>query len=400
MTGSAGSSLNAIRSDHTGGLSHPPALDAIYRRLGEGTVPEDELRAIQDQAVRDVIARQEAIGLPVVNDGEFRRLLGFQDSFGGAVTGYDSLPYGSAESVSRSAVDNARLRGEGADGPQRRIETGLSAVSGQGRAIYNRLPVRERLQLVNNLILDEYRQAAAIATRPVKVTLIGPDRVSQRFDYEHSRDVYADMDAFLADVVAIQRQMIAEVVAAGCRYIQIDEPGFTAYVDPPLLAQMRARGEDPLTNLQRSIDADNAIIEGFPGVTFAVHICRGGGGGRNGPGAHREGSYDAIAEQLFSQLNFDRFLLEYDSEAAGSFDAIRFIRPGKVAVLGLAANNGTEVEQPDYLKQRIDEASAFLPLEQLAVCPRCGLRNLDEDVQWAKLEALQRVADDVWGPPA
>src|SRR5439155_17276225 len=175
----------------------------------------------------------------------------------------------------------------------RRIESGSS---GPGTPISNRLPVKERLRLVENLIAKEYRFAASVATRPVKVTLTGPDRVSQRFEYENSRDVYADMDEFLADVISIQRQMISEAVAAGCRYIQFDEPGYTAYVDPPLLEQMRARGEDPMANLGRSIRAENAIMAGFPDVTFAVHICRGGPGGRGGQGWHREGSYDAIAE--------------------------------------------------------------------------------------------------------
>jgi 5-methyltetrahydropteroyltriglutamate--homocysteine methyltransferase len=204
------------------------------------------------------------------------------------------------------------------------------------------------------------------------------------------------MDAFLADVVDIERRMIVEVVAAGCRYIQIDEPGYTAYVDPPLVERMHARGEDPDHNLQRSIQADNALIAGFPDVTFAVHICRGNGGGRGGPGWHREGSYDAIAERLFTQLDFDRFLLEYDSEAAGSLAPLRFVPEGKLAVLGLVSNHG-EVETLEYLRQRLDEASRYLPLEQLAVCPRCGFGSaLTEEQQWRKLEVVQRVADDVW----
>jgi 5-methyltetrahydropteroyltriglutamate--homocysteine methyltransferase len=160
---------------------------------------------------------------------------------------------------------------------------------------------------------------------------------------------------------------------------------------------MRARGEDPVANLERSIRADNAITAGFPGVTFGVHICRGGSGGRGGAGAHREGSYDAIADRLFGQLDFDRFLLEYDSEAAGSFDAIRFIPKEKTAVLGLVSNNGQEVESADYLRRRLEEASHFLPLDQIALCPRCGMRSLEEDVQWAKLEVIQEVADAVWG---
>ncbi len=387
-------SLTHIRTDHTGGLHHPDWLRELELRFGEGSASAAELAAGQDEAIRQVIARQEQVGLPVVNDGEFRRIGGFQDSFAGAVTGFDDIPYGAAWAI-RSEQDRQRFAAVPGAAP-RRIDTGLSAARGQGRAIYNRLPVKERLTLVRNLILAEYRFASAVATKPVKVTLIGPDRIAQRFAYEDSRDIYADMEAFLADVVAIERQLIAEVVAAGCRYVQIDEPGYTAYVDPPLLAQMRARGEDPLANLERSIRADNAIIADFPGVTFGVHICRGGSGGREGAGAHREGSYDAIAERLFGQLDFDRFLLEYDSEAVGSFDAIRFIPKGKTAVLGLLSNNGHTVESIDYLKARIEEAAQFLPVDQLALCPRCGMRGLDEEVQWAKLEVMQEVAQQVW----
>jgi 5-methyltetrahydropteroyltriglutamate--homocysteine methyltransferase len=204
------------------------------------------------------------------------------------------------------------------------------------------------------------------------------------------------MDEFLTDVVAIERQMISEVISAGCRYIQIDEPGYTAYVDPPLLERMRARGEDPLQNMARSIQADNALIAGFPDMTFAVHICRGNSGGRGGPGWHREGAYDAIAEQLFSELHFDRFLLEYDSEASGTLEALRYMPPDKVAVLGLVSNHG-EVESAEYLKQRLDEATQHLPLDQLAVCPRCGFGSAQsEDQQWAKLRVIQEVAAKVW----
>ncbi len=247
------------------------------------------------------------------------------------------------------------------------------------------------------MLADEYAFASQLATHPVKLTLTGPDRISQRFEYETSREIYPDMDAFLADVVEIERKMIAEVVAAGCRYIQIDEPGYTAYVDPPLLERMQARGEDPRANMARSIKADNALIAGFPDVTFAVHICRGNSGGRGGPGWHREGTYDAIAELLFTELNFDRFLLEYDSEAAGTFDALRFMPANKVAVMGLVSNHG-EVESPAYLEQRLDEVSRILPLEQLALCPRCGMGSApNEEHQWGKLAVIQQVAQEVWG---
>jgi 5-methyltetrahydropteroyltriglutamate--homocysteine methyltransferase len=376
------SPFHTVRSDHTGALRTPDWLRNLYVENHAGAIDEAVLREGQVRAVREVIHRQEDIGLPVITDGELLRFAGFQQSFGGAVEGFDALPY----VPSRREVVQTH-------GAPHRIETG---VSGPGTAIYNRLPVKHRLRLIHNLLADEYALSSSLAAHPVKLTLIGPDRISQRFEYETSRNVYADVDDFLADVVAIERQMIAKVVSAGCRYIQIDEPGYTAYVDPPLLERMCERGENPMENMARSIRADNAVIDGFAGVTFAVHICRGNSGGRGGPGWHREGRYDAIAEQLFNELHFDRFLLEYDSEAAGSFDVLRFMPSDKVAVLGLVSNHG-EVETAEYLRDRLDEAARFLPLEQLAMCPRCGFGAApSEEHQWAKLRAIQHVADKVW----
>jgi 5-methyltetrahydropteroyltriglutamate--homocysteine methyltransferase len=381
--------FHTVRSDHTGALRMPDWLRDQYVEHYEGRINDADLQKAQERAVSEVIRHQEQIGLPVVTDGEFLRFAGFQQSFGGAVSGFDAQPYvprrRSASREARTAVAEPRA--------PHRIETG---VSGPGTAIYNRLPVKDRLKLEHNVLADEYALASRLASHPVKLTLTGPDRISQRFEYENSRHVYSDMDTFLADVVAIERQMIAEVVAAGCRYIQIDEPGYTAYVDPPLLERMHARGEDPRANMTRSIAADNALITGFPDVTFAVHICRGNSGGRGGPGWHREGTYDAIAEQLYSELDFDRFLLEYDSDAAGTFDSLRFMPSNKVAVLGLVSNH-SEVESPDYLKDRLSEASRILPLDQLALCPRCGMGSApDEEHQWGKLHVIQEVAQEVW----
>ena len=373
------------RADHTGALRRPDWLLEVYARRGEGKATDAEVREAQDRAVREVIAKQQEIGFHIVSDGEFRRYGGFQQSFGGAVSGFAAEPY---------RYGGRRQAEQATESAPTRIESGLS---GPGLAISNRLPTKERLKLVDNLIATEYAYGSSVAQVPVKVTLTGPDRVSQRFEWENSKAVYADVDEFMADVVAIQRQMVAEVVTLGCRYIQFDEPGYTAYVDQPLLERMRARGEDPVANLERSIRAENAIMAGFDDVTFAVHVCRGGPGGRDGTGWHREGSYDAIAERLFNGLNAQRFLLEYDSEAAGSFDALRHMPKGKMAVLGLVSNHG-EVESTDYLKERLEEAQKFLPLDQIAICPRCGFSSSpNEDVQWGKLRVIQDVASEVWG---
>jgi 5-methyltetrahydropteroyltriglutamate--homocysteine methyltransferase len=216
--------------------------------------------------------------------------------------------------------------------------------------------------------------------------------VSQRFEWETSTDIYSALDDFVDDVVRIQRHMISQLVDAACPYIQLDEPGFTAYVDDALLEKMRARGEDPARNLERSIAADNAVIADFPQTTFGVHICRGGGSS----GYHQNGRYDAIAEQLFSQLRCQRLLLEYDTEESGGFEPLRFVPEGTVVVLGLISTRVPQVQSVDDLQRRIEEATRYLPLERLALGPRCGL-GLPEDSIWRKVDSMLETAARVWG---
>jgi 5-methyltetrahydropteroyltriglutamate--homocysteine methyltransferase len=269
----------------------------------------------------------------------------------------------------------------------------------KGTAISHRRPVKSRLRLARNVPLEEYKFVAGVATAPAKVALIGPDRISQRFAYEDSRVIYKDMDAFMADVVAIEREIIKSLADAGCRYVHIDAPGYTAYVDEPTLAQWRARGEDPKENFARSLKADTALLQGFPGVTFGIHLCRG----NQRSMWHREGTYDAIAEQLFVELPYHRFLLEYDSPRAGGFEPLRFLPKGKVAVLGLVSTKVPEMEKIDDLKRRIDQAAKFIPLEQLAISPQCGFASdvvgnlISADDQKRKLELVVETARQVWG---
>jgi 5-methyltetrahydropteroyltriglutamate--homocysteine methyltransferase len=238
--------------------------------------------------------------------------------------------------------------------------------------------------------------------------VLSADRISQRFAGERSQAIYPDMDAFLADVVAVTRKIIGELIAAGCKYIQIDAPGYTAYVDQVSLDRMRSRGEDPKRNLERSIAADNAVIAGFDGVTFGIHLCKGNARtvdpqtGNVTPQWHREGHYDGIAEPVFSQLEHHRILLEYDDERSGGFAPLAHVRKGTVAVLGLVTTKRPDLEPFDLLRRRIDEASRYLPLEQLALSPQCGFGGLDhlvipEEDQWRKFERIMAVADAVWG---
>jgi 5-methyltetrahydropteroyltriglutamate--homocysteine methyltransferase len=270
---------------------------------------------------------------------------------------------------------------------------------GQDPILLNRKRVSEKLRLIRNQLLDDYRFAQGLTGRPVKITLIGPDRIQQCYDGAASRAVYATTEEFLQDVVAVERQILAQLAAAGCRYVGIDGPGYTAYVDDPSIAAMRARGEEPMATMQRSIEADNEVIADFPGMTFGIHICRG----NRQSMWHREGHYDAIAERLFNGLNHQRFLLEYDTDRAGGFEPLRFVPTGKIAVLGLITTKVPRLETVDELRRRIDEAARYLPLEQLAISPQCGFASslrgnlLSEDEQFRKLEVMLDTAARVWG---
>jgi 5-methyltetrahydropteroyltriglutamate--homocysteine methyltransferase len=346
----------------------------------------DEFARIELEFVKQQLALQERIGLDVVTDGEIGRL-NFQDSFGLSVSGYDTGAEGLSQHESRVAGGTPLARFDMPD------------LSRAGTPVVHRRPVSRRLRLERNVPLEEFRRALPLAKKPLKVSLIGPDRVLQRFDQANSKAVYPSVDDFAADVVAIQRQMIRQLVEAGCRYVHIDEPGYTAYVDEPSLAAMRKRGEDPEASFARSLRANASLIEGFSGVTFGIHLCRG----NQRSMWHREGSYDAIAERLFNELPHRRFLLEYDSPRAGSFAPLRFVPKGKVVVLGLVSTKVPELESMDELERRLDQAAKYLPLEQLAVSPQCGFGSdvagnlVAEADQKSKLERVVELARKVWG---
>jgi 5-methyltetrahydropteroyltriglutamate--homocysteine methyltransferase len=378
--------LAKIRTDVVGSLLRPASVKEARAAFDDGKISAAALHAIEDQAVRDVVRLQEDAGLDVVTDGEMRRL-NFQDSFGASVEGYDA---------SHSTLKVYEQRVEGSAPGQR---WDIAQMHHAGTAVSHRRPAKARLTLAHNVPLEEYRYVSQVANKPAKVSLIGPDRISQRFEYESSTAVYRDMDAFVADVVAIERQIVSSLVEAGCHYVHIDAPGFTAYVDEPTMAQMHKRGEDPMVNFGRSLRAEAAVIAGYPGVTFGIHLCRG----NQRSMWHREGTYDAIAERLFNELPHDRFLLEYDTPRAGSFAPLRFVPKGRVVVLGLVSTKVAELETVDGLKRRIDEASKFLPLDQLAISPQCGFASdvvgnlLGPDDQKRKLEVVVETARQVWG---
>lgn len=390
MTVSPPSDLRSLRVDQVGSLLRPAALKDTFLRHEQGLSDSQALTRAQDEAIRQLIAQQEAHHLPIITDGEFRRI-NFMASFAD-VAGYELWkshwePLPSAEE--QAFINQAQQR------------QAIAQQGGRGRDPMHSLrqSATERLRLLRNRPLEEFRFAQQLTTTPVKITLIGPDRITQRFDPQQSRAVYDSVDAFVADAVAIERRMIAELIEAGCRYIQIDEPGYTAYVDERERAEMRARGEDPLANMERSIEANNAVIAPFPNVTFGVHICRG----NRRSYWLREGAYDAIAEQLFTRLNYQRFLLEYDTVRAGSFAPLRFVPKDKIIVLGLITTKSGRLETVDELTRRIEEAARYISIDQLALSPQCGFASeiggnlLSEDDQWRKLDVMLATAARVWG---
>ena len=382
MVSSTVSTLDELRVDIVGSFLRPPELKRAGTAYAAGARNLAELHRLEDAAIQDLIAQEERHGLPIVSDGEFRRRH-FMESFAD-VAGME--PW-------RTVLLNAAaVKAPESDAPVPVLE------KEHGTEI--RCPVTQRLQLVRNAPLAEYRFAATVASGPATVTLIGPDRIGQRYAYEESLDIYpGGLDDFLDDVVRIEREIVTGLVDGGCRYVHIDGPGYTAFVDDDTLAAMRARGEDPMKNLERSIRADNGVVRDFPGTTFGIHMCRGNSRSQ----WHRKGSYEAIAERLFSTLEHQRLLLEYDDERSGDFAPLRFVPKGKVVVLGLITTKRGELESIDDLMRRIDEASTYLPLEQLALSPQCGFASglagnqLSEEEHWRKVDLLVETARRVWG---
>lgn len=375
--------LARTRVDQIGSLLRPQALKDAFLAHAKGDIDAATLHAAEDAAIRRVVAEQEACGLPVVSDGEYRRL-NWQVSFS-HVHGWD-LWAGAWQALLREP--------ENAAADEKPMTRGRDAV------VSYRVPATDRLRLIENFPLREYEFLASVATRPAKAMLMGPDRVAQMCDIDGSRPIYADLPDFLADTARVQSEMVAGLAAAGCPYIQLDEPSYTGYVDAATLDRLTAQGTDPIAQLEQAIAATNTVLAAAGAATTAVHICRG----NRASMWHREGTYDAIAERLFGGLNCDRLLLEYDSEErSGDFRPLAYVPKGVTVVLGLITTKEGTVETVDGLRRRLDDAARHCPLEQLAISPQCGFASgiagnrLSEASQWRKLEVMLETAEKVWG---
>jgi len=374
------------RADQVGSFLRPPELLEARVAHGQGRLSIDELRAAEDEAILRVLELQRQVGIDIYSDGEYRRggwSSGFPDSVEGYVPGTPAvLP---------------RFRG-GAGG----VAAPPAPPPGAPTALRGRV-IGERLHARHRLAEHESRFLKAHAPGPFKITMPAPSYVVARGYKPGVTDkVYADRAAVLADAAAIIREEIKALVAEGVAYIQLDNPHYPDYIDEERRAEWRTLGIDPDKTIVEDIAADNACLRGFDrgGVTLAMHLCRGNGGG----GAwHTAGGYDPIAERVFGGIDVDAWLLEYDSDRAGSFEPLRLMPSGKTVVLGLVTTKAGELEPQDLLLRRIDEAAKYVSLADLALSPQCGFASVAQgnpltwDEQRRKLELVVDTARKVWG---
>jgi 5-methyltetrahydropteroyltriglutamate--homocysteine methyltransferase len=261
--------------------------------------------------------------------------------------------------------------------------------------------VVSKLRRKRPLCAEEFTYLRARTDHPSKTTMVSAQQAAAYYDNAKSAGAYSSIDAYLADLVDILRDEVGELVRLGCTYIQIDAPQYAALLDPQLRDGYRKRGSDPDRLLDLSTEMDNAIIGQHPGVIFGLHLCRGNNQSR----FYASGDYGPIT-RIFQRTRFHRFLLEYDDERSGGFEPLRQVPEDRTVVLGLVSSKKRALENKDELKQRIEQASKFIPLERLALSPQCGFASTIEGNlvtpadQEAKLRLVAETANEVWGKPA
>ena len=367
----------SARADVVGSLLRPPELLRAQQEHAAGRQSDAEFKAIEDAAVDQAIAWQEDAGLDVVTDGEMRRL-SFQSQLTQAVDGFGAWDL------------DAFLWGDWHG------DTAVGDWQGERPA---GLGVVDKLVRKRHLSAEEFVYLRARASGTAKVTLPSPSLFANFWSPEHSSAAYATLEEFLADVVQILRHEVEELARLGATYIQIDAPHYPLLLDPATRRFYEARGWTLDQWLGLGIELDNAVMAGFPEVTFGFHLCRGNQGSR----WLVEGGYELIAKPIFQGVKADRLMLEYDDQRSGSFEPLRDMPDDKLVVLGLVTTKRPDLEAPDALIQRIREASRIVPLERLAISPQCGFatsiigNNLSIDEQQQKLALVADVARRVWG---
>jgi len=356
-----------FRADQVGSLLRPAWLAEARRKWKAGMLDAAGLRDAEDRAVREAVAKQEAIGLQSITDGEFRRdwwHLDFLSQLDGVTSTRNPGPkFGGTE-----------------EQPPIPTVTGSIGCS-------------------KPIMVEHFAFLAAATRRTAKMTIPSPSMLHLRGGRASiSKDVYPELDAFWSDVAAAYRKAIANFAAAGCTYLQLDDVAFAYLCDPKIRDNCIRNGDDPARLPRTYAEAINKALENRPaGMTITMHTCRG-----NFKSAWvAEGGYEPVAEAMFS-TNLDGYFMEFDSARAGGFEPLRALPAGKKVVLGLVTTKVGELEPKDLLRRRIDEAAHYVPLENLCLSPQCGFSSthhgnaLSEDDQWRKLELVVEIANEVW----
>ena len=359
-----------FRADHVGSLLRPKSITDAFKKFHAGEISADEVTAAQDQAIKDVIALQESVGLEAITDGEFRRA-SYWSSFVERVNGLE---------VSKALFTFHDAHGHEQEFPAPIVTTKVSRTT----------PIAS----------DEFEFVKANTGKTPKTTIVSPPPMHMfRLDQTIEPGVYDSTKEYFADLAQVYREEIAALAEAGSTYIQLDDVPIPMLSDPKVQEHVKADGIDPAQLMNDYIDLFNDCLADRPtGVTVAVHMCRGNYKGK----FLSEGGYETFAEKFFNDLDVDAFFLEYDSPRAGDFEPLKFVPKDKMVVLGLVSSKTPEMESQDDLRARIDEAAQFIDLDQLGLSPQCGFAStvagnpVTVDDQKAKLAMIVEVADKVW----
>jgi 5-methyltetrahydropteroyltriglutamate--homocysteine methyltransferase len=365
-----------FRADHVGSLLRPRRLLDAREDLAKGSITPEQLRTIEDEEIRKVVQMQRDVGLQSATDGEFRRSSWHMDFI---------YQLGGIEKIKGDIEVHFR----NADGT---VDFKPAAIA-----------VNEKVRLDHPIFADDFRFLQGVAGDGVtpKLTIPSPNMVHYRSGRAAlNPDVYPDIEPFWSDLQAAYAEQIAAVAALGCEYLQLDDTSLAYLNDPAQREYLSDRGEDIAHLHETYVRNINNALAGRPaGLTITTHLCRGNF--RSSWAA--EGGYDYVAETLFGGLDVDGFFLEYDDARSGGFEPLRFVAPGKMVVLGLVTSKRGELESKDDLRRRIEEASRYVPIEQLCLSPQCGFSSTVEgnavsyEDQVAKLELIVETAAEVWG---
>ncbi len=359
------------RSDVVGSLLRPSYLKEARERHEKGQISHSEFKSLEDRAVDEAVELQKRAGLEVISDGEMRRYA-FYGHLIDAVEGFDKF--------GGWAIPFRNEKGE--------------------EVVQPRPVVVSKLRRKRPLCAEEFTYLRARTNHPAKTTMISAQQAAAYYDKNKSSGAYPKIDGYLADLVDILRDEVEELIRLGCTYIQVDSPQYAALLDPRLREGYRQRGNDPDRLLDLSTEMDNAVIGNHPGVIFGLHLCRGNNQSR----FYASGDYGPITK-VFQKTRFHRFLLEYDDERSGGFEPLRQVPEDRTVVLGLVSSKKPDLESQDELKQRIEQASKFIPLERLALSPQCGFASTIEGNlvsvadEETKLRLVAETAEEVWGLP-